>query len=498
MKRSRILAPLARLLVTPFAVLLMAAASIEVPTFERQISTAASLVDQNQPVEALAMLDTMLATSELPIERGQIEGLRSFALARLNRISEAHKAIETSAASSPAPSMLLLRQLFLLRAFDGDPNGAADTIQLIAASDPKGLNQLPTEVVSGVIRAVAKDEARSFGVDYSLVMADWQPDDATIADIDWIRLRLLTTLVKRNRLDDARPVFDKILNPVILVRIGIDRRFAALWPAVEKRLGPGADIADAAYVGAAKARFDAAPKSLIARLGYAEALNIASREPEALVVADVAKTPQELAALTDREVWLVNLHAALLGDAGRIDEAMARYAAINATPINGRSAIIGTILNQAMFAQSVDRPTATLAAADFAETTPANSSAFGQMYIAQVRACALNQLGRSADAIAAAAPLIAKPEENDDAYLAAMICLGRMDAAAATIKRRLDDDEQRTEMLFELQPFLITDRPVVRDARQRAGLRTLKARADVKAAYLKAGRDLPATVAPPR
>ncbi len=496
MKKCRI--GLARALVAPLALLLVAAAPIDPPSFQHQLGAAASLVDENHPAQALAMLDAMLAASELPIERGQIEGLRSFALARLNRIADAHKAIEASFENSPAPSMLLLRQLFLLRAFDGDPNGAADTIALIAASDPKGLNQLPAEVVTDVMRAIRKDERRAFDVDYSLVMAGWQPADATLADIDWIRLRLIAALVKRDRLDDARPVFDQLLNPVMLVRIGIDRRFAALWPAVEKRLGPGADTADAAYVAAAKARFDAAPKSLIARLCYAEALNVASREAEALAVADVAKTPQELALLSDREVWLVNLHAALLGDAGRIDAALARYAALNATPVNGRSAIIGTIINQALFAQSVDRPRDALAAADFAETTAANSSPFGQMYIAQVRTCALNRLGRGADAIAAAAPLIARPQENDEAYLAAMICLGRMDAAAATIKRRLGDADARTEMLFELQPFLIADRPAVRDARQRAGFRTLKARADVKAAYRKAGRDLPAAVAPPR
>ncbi|MFZ4690457.1 MAG: hypothetical protein ACOYLS_14565 [Polymorphobacter sp.] len=46
--------------------------------------------------------------------------------------------------------------------------------------------------------------------------------------------------------------------------------------------------------------------------------------------------------------------------------------------------------------------------------------------------------------------------------------------------------------------FLIADQGKLREARQRAGLRALEARPDVKAAYLKVGRDLPAAVAPPR
>lgn len=480
------------------AVLLVAAAPVEPPPFARQIGIAAGLIDDGKPADALAVLDPLRDRSDLPIERGQVEALRSFALARLGRIPEARAAIETGVASAPAPSLLLLRQLFLLRAFDGAPEAASDTLQLIAASDPRGLSELPGEVVSDVMRAIKKDETRAFNVDFALVSAGWQPADATLADLDWLRLRLITGLARRDRLDEAAPVLAKVLSPVVLVRLGIDRRFQSLWPGIEARLGPGADIADNAYVGAAKARFDAAPTSLVARLGYAEALNIASREPEALVVADVAKTPAELAALNDREIWLVNLQASLMGDAGQVDAALARYAALNATPIERRGGLIGTMINEAIFAESVDRPDAALKAADAATARAELSNDYGKLFIAQARACALTVQQQPAAAATAAAPLLAAPDANDDAYLAAMICLGRMDAAAAAIIRRLGSEDDRAEMLFQLQPFLIADLPKRREARLRAGLRALKARPDVKAAFLKAGRDLPAAVAPPR
>jgi hypothetical protein len=52
--------------------------------------------------------------------------------------------------------------------------------------------------------------------------------------------------------------------------------------------------------------------------------------------------------------------------------------------------------------------------------------------------------------------------------------------------------------LFELQPFLILDHAALPGRRSRADLRALKARPDVKAAFAKWGRDLPATVSPPR
>ncbi|GGE19035.1 hypothetical protein GCM10011529_26920 [Polymorphobacter glacialis] len=522
----------------PIAVLLMAATTTATTTgtttvpgqvpateprsFDENISGAAILVDAGKAEAALVLLDSMLGQTDLPIEKGKIEGLRSFALARLNRIPEARKAIEAAVASSPAPTMLLLRQLFLLRAFNGDAPGASETLQLIAATDPEGLSELPTEIVSGVIGAVAKDPVRSFEVDYSLVQANWLPDDATISSLDQLRLRLVVELVKRERVDDARAILADVLNPIILVRIGIDKRLQALWPEVETRLGPGADIADAVFVAAAKARYDAAqkpaappaqrqpqalvqaplqapPQALIARLGYAEALNIASREPEALaLLSDVVKTPAELAALNDREIWLVNLQAALLGDTGKVDEALARYDALNAAPIEGRPGLIGTIINQGLFAQGAGRAEKALAVADMADSKGPFANEFARAYTAQVRACALRQLGKPAEANAAVAALAAKPEINDSAYISAMICLDRMDDAAAAVVQQLASEDGRNEMLFELQPFLINDRPGANDPKQRAGMRALKARTDVKAAFAKVGRDLPARVSPPR
>lgn len=485
------------LLLAPLTALLLAAAPIEVPSIEKQLSSAAALVDANKSDEALALLDAMLVATDFPIERGQIEGLRSFALARANRIPEARKAIEASVGSSPAPSMLLLRQLFLLRAFNGDPKGAGSALLLIAATNPKGLDTLPTEVINEVVRATRVDNDRAFDLDYALVAAGWSPPDATISELDDLRERLIMALVARNRTDDARPVLAAVLNPAVLLHLGIDQRYAKLWPAIEKQLGPGALTASAAYVTAAKARFDKAPTSLIARLGYAQALNIAAREPEAMVVANAATTPEALAALTDREIWLVNLDAALLGDAGKVDEAMARMAALTASPAAARPGAAATIINEVLLAQSLGRPKAALLLADKADANPALNE-YARLYLAQVRVCSLAELGKKDESVTAAAPIVAKPEVNDDATLTTWICLGRTEAAAAAIIKRLADPDDRATMLFALQPFLINDRPTPRDVQQRAAMRALKARPDVKAAFLKVGRDLPAAVSPPR
>jgi hypothetical protein len=89
-------------------------------------------------------------------------------------------------------------------------------------------------------------------------------------------------------------------------------------------------------------------------------------------------------------------------------------------------------------------------------------------------------------------------DANNRALQAALSCLGKLDAAAALLIKRLEMEDSRDDVLFELQPFIINDRPNAPDRVTKASLRALKARPDVKAAFLKWGRDLPTAISPPR
>ena len=143
-------------LLAPLAALLIAAAPSAMPgaTPDRadRLAQAAALVDNGKPADALAILDPLLAESDLPADKGQVEGLRSFALARIGKFAEARAAIELAVDSALNPTPLLLRQLFVLRAITGDVNGAAQTLQLVAESNPKWLAELPHELIADVQR----------------------------------------------------------------------------------------------------------------------------------------------------------------------------------------------------------------------------------------------------------------------------------------------------------------------------------------------------------
>ncbi len=462
-----------------------------------QLAQAAELVDGGKPEEALALLDPLLNASDLPADKGQVQTLRSFALARLGRLPEAREAIEFAAGAALNPTPLVLRQLFVLRTLAGDVPAAAQTLQLVAVSNPKWLATLPSDLVDDVVRATAGDDERRFDLALTLVTAGYAPPEHTPGDGEGLKLLVIDGLAKRGRLDEAAPVIAALINPVSLVRLAIDRRYQSLWPALEKRLGPGADIADAAFVAAAEKMLAAAPASPIARIGVAEALNIASREGEALArIADLGSTAEALRALPNRALWGMSLKANLLADAGRVDEALATLDAVAALPDNGR----GVVPAMRVLAADVAGETGRLDVAANRAAAIEGLSGYGAQALAAVRICALARAGRRADAATAAQPLPAgwTKDANNRAIQNALACLGRNDAAAALLIRRLEDEDSRGDALFDLQPFLLADRPAAPGRATRADMRLLKARPDVKAAFLKWGRDLPAAVSPPR
>ena len=488
-------------LLAPLAALLVAAApagNSAPPARADRLAQAAALVDNGKSAEALAILDALLAEADLPADKGQVEALRSFALARQGKFAEARTAIEFAVDATMNPSILLLRQLFVLRALGGDVPAAAQTLQLVAVSNPKWLAELPSELVSDVLRALSGDRERRFDLAFTLVTAGFAPADQTVGDGDELKREVIAGLVARGRLEEARPVVAALVNPVSLVRIGVDKRTQALWPEMEKRLGPGADVADAAFIAAAEQRLAAQPQSIIARTGVAEALNIASREADALArIRDIGEG-EALARLSTREQWAINLKARLLADGGEIDKALAALDSVAALPADKAPNALAFRIIAADLAEEAGRHAEALKRVDAVQTGELND--WGRQALAAIRVCALARSGQAAEAAKAAAPLPAgwTKEGNNRAIQAANSCLKRADAAAAVLIKRLDDEDSRDEALFDLQPFLIADRPNAPDRATKADLRALKARPDVKAAFLKYGRDLPAAVSPPR
>ena len=460
------------------------------PALEQALGEAAQLTDSGKPEEALPRLDALLAAAELPGEKARVQAIRTFALARLERVAEARAAGEQALAGLEAPPPSLFRLMVFLRGASEDHAGTAELLIQLASGDGKLLAEVPEQWILAARRGLRDDEARLFDLDYALVLAGWSPEDS-IDSLDVVRLDAIAGLLRRDRREEAAELLAAVSKPEVLMSVAIDRRYEPLWPAAEAKLGAKGEKAAQGWLALAKAAFEAKPESLPRRADYIDALDDVGQREEGLKIGNVATTPEELAKLAESDIWMVSMHARLLGDTGRPDEGWARYAALNALDTRRQPFLLNSMINQALYGLSIDRLEDALAAAVIAEANATMASDFGKAYIVQAKACALSRLGRGDEAARIAAPLIDKPATNEAAYLTTMLCLGRDADAGAAAVRMLGADSSRGTLLQELQAFMIAPTKLRQDAWMRARMTALRKRPEVAAAFARAGRDLP-------
>jgi tetratricopeptide (TPR) repeat protein len=216
----------------------------------------------------------------------------------------------------------------------------------------------------------------------------------------------------------------------------------------------------------------------------AEALELL-RSAEKRVAATAELMPTDTLADPDHVNWWWNDLAKTYEALGRVEEAVDAYRQGMATPEDGApnvSQLINLALAQNRFGRH-DDALATLATRDLSAT---GASPYGIMLYRRARACAHHLSGRAG---AAAADVEYVRSHEKDAPAAAtnlFLCLGDLDAAAASVLRRLDDPELRADMLLELADYDPAPAPLATDVIAR-NLEALKKRADVQAAIARAG-----------
>lgn len=230
------------------------------------------------------------------------------------------------------------------------------------------------------------------------------------------------------------------------------------------------------------------PDRLRPLIAAAENLRQLGRGKEAL---DVLKSAEpRLAKLTSAEDkdyvnWWWNELAITYETLGRLDETVEAYRrGSKISEVGGAN--ISQLINLALAQNRFGRPKDALATLAVRELSPQTASSYGAMLYRQARACALNLDGRSGEAAADIAFIKSHEKDAPGAVTDLMLCLGDIEAAAASVVRRLEDPELRAAMLLVLSDFDLALPPLATDhvAHNRE---VLKSRADVKAAIARAG-----------
>jgi tetratricopeptide (TPR) repeat protein len=284
--------------------------------------------------------------------------------------------------------------------------------------------------------------------------------------------------------DGARAMLSGLKDPGLLAAALFDPHLRAFLPKdFDLRASAEAELALDRELSARH------PDRLDPLLSVASDLRRLGRPGEALAILQAASSKiGDKAAFTDRDdklswYWdgLARAYVAL----GRYDDAISAFRAGAALRENGQpnvSQVINLAHTQNRFGHGEDA----LKTLSLFDDPKQPLSPYGMMEMRLARGCAQAVSGHAAAGAADLAYAVAHEKDHPEALGDLYLCLGRMDEAAASYIRLLDDPDRRSAALRQLSDY---DAPPVAIPPTPFGARleALKARPDVKSAIARAG-----------
>lgn len=315
---------------------------------------------------------------------------------------------------------------------------------------------------------------------------------------DFLRQTLLSREVEAGNVDAARPLLASVTEPRLFFRFLADRRYAGLWPDLERKAGPNMSAVFDANIEKARAMLAREPGNVEKLADLALALDEAGRYPEVLAITEDFAVPDKLATLGEYHFFALDSRVNALDGLGREAEASALFDAMAAIPFDAKKNgwLVNFVTNRSGRLARMGEWDRVLEASERAAFV-ANQygSPYARQIIAADRACALAALGRKDELQSVLATMDENRADDPPAAVQAMQCAGRSDRAAEIVIEALRDRDLRTDMLRNLQGQEFTV------FASRTGMPDyflpLKQRPDVAAVFNEVGRDLPSSVITP-
>jgi tetratricopeptide (TPR) repeat protein len=385
---------------------------------------------------------------------------------------------------------------FVLEYNLGKSLAAVDTFAMLTRVRPKAATDIDVNLIAKLDDRLAADPQLNGARERLLAAAASDAYDPPhgVLDKDWLRLPYADLLLAKGQTAQAQDQVRRLVTPESVAIASIDGRYASAFPAdFDVRRAQEQMVVYHQYVLSRHLDrlqdVNQAARDL-RLLGRAqESLAVLDQAMARLDAADRAAPSQRKPTFTDLadyQNWFWNERADTLRDLGREDEAMATYDRAAATGEDGRLNVSQTI-NRAESYSEMGRGEDALKALEVTRDPAFRPSKYGRAQVNLTYACAYAQTGRAAQAAKAVEYLKAHEADAPDALTDGLICVGDLDGAAASVIRRLKDPGQRQGMLLFLCDY--DDPPVAprKPDPNAAGWKTLKARADIRAAAAEVG-----------
>lgn len=358
-------------------------------------------------------------------------------------------------------------------------DAAADAFVQLVEYWPEALAKVNSDILSRLQTELPHGSEQRLTLLRALYAANWSH---RTADASPVWFALVEMLVERGRRDEARTVVKRIVDPMQLVRLRIDKRFDFL----AQDGGWATDIANASrrQIEAQREKAELAPRSLDSRVQLSYALLTAGDNAGVLALAqDAGQRSDSDYDDPHQRAWLMNTAAIALRRLGRNDDAVAELERASRMTEDGLPNVSQAI-NLASLYCSLQRPDDALAA--LGRIGP-DLNAYARLVVENVRLCAAQAQGQRRAADRALRYLGEHRKDGPRVYLESLLRLQRVDEAATLTAELLATQDERVETLLWLQEFR-RPAPLPGDVAYRQAREALLARADVQEAAAKVGR----------
>jgi tetratricopeptide (TPR) repeat protein len=358
------------------------------------------------------------------------------------------------------------------------------TLEEMHARQPAFVDALPIEAMWTFQARLQHDDAHAADLRLlKLLSTDYRPV-IPFGDVDHFRLLYARKLYDAGQKETARPIVNMIQLFSELVLLSLD---SDLRPLRASRIDLRAEAER--MLATDRALLAAHPDRLAGIIAVVGDLNRLGRYRDALSLLESARAGVDKAGtFVDRDQmanWWWQKRAdtySLLGDYNNVISSLRTGAAQGEHGTPNISQTLNLAENQIEFGHP-DQALETIKGMAPAQN---NRSPFGDLVLRYDHGCASFLLGRKKEAAEDVAYAMAHEKDNPGSVTGLLMCTGDIDAAAASLVRRLAEPEQKSQTLLALSDF----RPDDPNQPQSPGQKlwpVLKARADVRAAIAKAG-----------
>lgn len=444
---------------------------------------------------ALKVADQLSLIADNPEGRGIVTAMRAAALLGLKRKAEAETLFAEAGRLAPQEPLIAGLQ-FEAALLSDDTALAGKTLDRMIARFPDYVRGLGQDTVYWVLREQQEsDPSRNDDRRVALAQIGFGGEGRG----DYLAQEAIGVLLDRRDLAGATDLLRYIDEPQLIEDMLIQRRYAALWPDLEKLAGPGLASVRASAVRNAERDYASAPDDNEKLQLLANALRHSGRHDQAIALrAKLPATPAAMAAADEELGWAVNNVALALSEVGRSEEADQLFASLNEAPMEaGRGRWrVSMIINRLELLVADGKFERALQLLDRTQASAVNDgSPYAQQLVRRLRYCTLAALGRKEEAARLLPEMLRHSKDARHATVDGLICAGELEKAEAVILAGLEEQEFQGQLVRSLQPRPLTsDDPSI----WAGHWLKLRQRPRISAAFNRLGRDMPdAFVVPP-